>query len=162
MAILDAGMVCTASIPCPAEMAASIHINGTGSSVIDTVFVCRARATVACRRLNTKLEKVGELVLNDLDKLREGGVNPTRGDCRCVAFGHLTRLAISSLQEGWERSATIDKRLARVAGWLNGWGDVATIEERVLEAMDFALGRTAKAELEEGLEEGALDADVSF
>jgi hypothetical protein len=47
VAILDAGMACTASIPCPAEMAASIHINGTGSSVIDTVFVCRARELVA-------------------------------------------------------------------------------------------------------------------
>src|SRR5205807_5519250 len=69
VAILDAGMVCTASIPCPAEMAASIHINGTGSSVIDTVFVCRARAAVAHRRLNASPDKVAELVLNDLDKL---------------------------------------------------------------------------------------------
>jgi adenine-specific DNA methylase len=41
VAILDAGVTCSASLPCPAEMGASIHINGTGSSIIDTVFVCR-------------------------------------------------------------------------------------------------------------------------
>jgi adenine-specific DNA methylase len=44
VAILDAGLQCTDSIPCPAEMVASIHINGTNSSIIDTVFVCRSRA----------------------------------------------------------------------------------------------------------------------
>ena len=41
VAILDAGLVCSASLPCPAEMAGSIHIHGTMSSIIDTVFVCR-------------------------------------------------------------------------------------------------------------------------
>ncbi|MFU8769454.1 MAG: DNA methylase, partial [Desulfotignum sp.] len=39
VSILDAGMVCSASLPCPGEMGGSIHINGTGSSIIDTVFV---------------------------------------------------------------------------------------------------------------------------
>ena len=41
MAILDAGLTCTAALPCPAEMSASIHISGTKSSIVDTVFVCR-------------------------------------------------------------------------------------------------------------------------
>ena len=41
VAILDAGLTCTASPPCPAEMSGSIHISGTGSSITDTVFVCR-------------------------------------------------------------------------------------------------------------------------
>ncbi len=44
VAILDAGMVCSAALPCPAEMGGSIHIHGTSSSIIDTVFVCRALA----------------------------------------------------------------------------------------------------------------------
>ena len=39
IAILDAGLVCSASLPCPAEMGGSIHIHGTSSSIIDTVFV---------------------------------------------------------------------------------------------------------------------------
>ena len=42
VAILDAGLVCSASLPCPAEMGGSIHIHGTTSSIVDTVFVCRA------------------------------------------------------------------------------------------------------------------------
>jgi adenine-specific DNA methylase len=41
MAILDAGLTCSASLPCPAEMGGSIHIHGTASSIVDTVFVCR-------------------------------------------------------------------------------------------------------------------------
>ncbi|MGB9846535.1 MAG: DUF1156 domain-containing protein, partial [Desulfotomaculales bacterium] len=46
VALLDAGLVCTSSIPCPAEMSASIHINGTGSSIVDTVFVNRLTGTI--------------------------------------------------------------------------------------------------------------------
>ncbi len=41
VAVLDAGMMCTAVLPAPAEMGASLHINGTGSSILDSVFVCR-------------------------------------------------------------------------------------------------------------------------
>ena len=47
MAILDAGLTCSASLPCPAEMGGSIHIHGTASSIVDTVFVCRDRGTTA-------------------------------------------------------------------------------------------------------------------
>ena len=38
VAILDAGLVCSATLPCPAEMGGSIHIHGTDSSIVDTVF----------------------------------------------------------------------------------------------------------------------------
>ena len=51
IAILDAGLVCSASLPCPAEMGGSIHIHGTASSIIDTVFVCRSTGTVPSRWL---------------------------------------------------------------------------------------------------------------
>ena len=34
VALLDAGMACTSSLPCPAEMGGSIHIHGTDSSII--------------------------------------------------------------------------------------------------------------------------------
>ena len=46
VAILDASLTCSASLPCPAEMGGSIHINGTGSSVVDTVFVCRSTGSI--------------------------------------------------------------------------------------------------------------------
>ena len=48
VAILDADSL-HATLPCPAEMGGSIHIHGTGSSIIDTVFVCRARRAPARR-----------------------------------------------------------------------------------------------------------------
>ncbi len=57
VAVLDAGLVCSASLPCPAEMGGSIHIRGTMSSIIDTVFICRtsgaAPAPLAVRHAGT-------------------------------------------------------------------------------------------------------------
>jgi hypothetical protein len=41
VAMLDAGLVCSKVLPCPAEMGASIHIKGTASSTVDSIFVCR-------------------------------------------------------------------------------------------------------------------------
>ena len=38
VAILDSGLTGSASLPCPAEMGSSIHIHGTASSIVDTVF----------------------------------------------------------------------------------------------------------------------------
>ena len=54
VAMLDAGLTCTATLPCPAEMGASIHINGTKSSVIDTVFVCRTTGKVRTHDMEDK------------------------------------------------------------------------------------------------------------
>ena len=59
VAILDAGLACTASLPCPAEMGASIHINGTGSSIIDTVFVCRSTGTISRKWLPAPIRSKG-------------------------------------------------------------------------------------------------------
>ena len=41
VAVLDAQLECLATLPAAAEMGASLHIAGTGSSVLDSVFVCR-------------------------------------------------------------------------------------------------------------------------
>lgn len=60
IAILDAGLVCSASLPCPAEMGGSIHIHGTSSSIIDTVFVCRSTGTVPSRWLASTPEEIAE------------------------------------------------------------------------------------------------------
>lgn len=128
VALLDAGLACTASLPCPAEMGASIHISGTGSSIIDTVFVCRSTGRVPKRWLTRDPETVGVLVREDLDKLREGGVKPTKGDARCVAYGHVTRLAIWYLRRGWRRDLPVDKRIAAVAAWIeNELGGAQTV-----------------------------------
>lgn len=52
VAILDAGLTCTATLASPAEMTASLHINGTGSSTVDTIFVCRKEELCEVLRLS--------------------------------------------------------------------------------------------------------------
>lgn len=124
VAIMDARLTCSASIPCPAEMGASIHINGTGSSVIDTVFVCRSTGSVPRRIIVSTPERITDLVRHDLSRLRAGNVKPTHGDIRCVAYGHLVRLAIWNLRQEWntdrpipEKLITVSQAIEKLGGW---------------------------------------------
>ena len=118
VAILDAGLACTATLPCPAEMGASIHISGTGSSVVDTVFVCRSTGTVSRRSLARTTAEFAELIMADLDRLRQAGLKPTRGDNRCIIFGHLVRLAVWGLRTDWNTSLSVQGKLAAVGRYL--------------------------------------------
>jgi len=128
VAILDAGLACSGSVPCPAEMGASIHINGTGSSIIDTVFVCRSTGTVPKRWITKCAEGIAALVREDLDRLQMGDVKPTPGDIRCIAYGHVIRLAVWHLRKDWDTSVSIDEKIGRVAGWIdNELGGVAAV-----------------------------------
>lgn len=113
VAILDAGLTCSASIPCPAEMGASIHISGTGSSVVDSIFVCRVAGEVDPGDLLTSAEGVAAMVGRDLDQLVEGGVNPTVGDTRCLTYGHLVRLSIWGMRHEWDASVPVSQRIGR-------------------------------------------------
>ncbi len=124
VAILDAGLTCSASIPCPAEMGASIHINGTGSSVVDTVFVCRSTGVVSRRLIVSTPKEIARLVHADLERLRNGNLNPTHGDIRCVAHGHLVRLAIWNLRKDWkidlptsEKLKVVTSAIEKLGGW---------------------------------------------
>jgi len=128
VAILDAGLTCSASLPCPAEMGASIHINGTGSSIIDTVFVCRSTGSVPRKWVVDTIEGVIGLIREDLNKLRAGNVKLTIGDARCIAYGHLVRLAIWNLRTSWNKNADINKRLSSVSSWLMRFGGWSQIE----------------------------------
>jgi hypothetical protein len=127
VAILDAGLTCSASLPCPAEMGASIHISGTGSSIIDTVFVCRSTGVTPRRWLTETPAGVARLVEADLAKLKDGEVKPTEGDIRCIAYGHLIRLVIWSLRKGWDRNRETAARISSVEQWIQefgGWQEV--------------------------------------
>ena len=117
VALLDAGLVCSASLPCPGEMGASIHISGTASSIVDTVFVCRSTGRTARRLIVDDLQSLARLVEDDLQQLLAGDVNPTLGDARCLLFGHLTRLAIWNLRGAWTRESRTEERLDRVDKW---------------------------------------------
>jgi adenine-specific DNA methylase len=115
VAILDAGLVCSAALPCPAEMGASIHISGTGSSIVDTVFVCRSTGVVSRHTLAETTEGFAALVQEDLAKLQAGGVKPTQGDIRCITFGHLVRMTIWQQRNTWDAGRSVQEKLATVA-----------------------------------------------
>jgi len=114
-AILDAGLVCSASLPCPAEMGGSIHIHGTASSIVDTVFVCRSTGTVPRRWLPATPDGITAIVAEDVASLKAAGRTPTRGDTRCVVFGHLTRLAVWNLRLDWDETLPTTQKISRFA-----------------------------------------------
>jgi len=121
VAILDAGLTCSATLPSPAEMGGSIHIAGTDSSIIDSIFVCRSTGKVRRSTLPSDSAGLSELVGRDLEQLRAGGVKITRGDCRCIAAGHLSRLAIWHLRNTWQREIPVLSRLAAVSAWIKAF-----------------------------------------
>ncbi|WP_368415138.1 hypothetical protein [Falsiroseomonas sp.] len=114
VAILDAGLTCSASLPCPAEMAGSIHISGTGSSIVDTVFVCRASGQTPRAWLFDDAEGLAAIVSRDLEQLRAAGMKPTAGDTRCIVFGHMARMAIWNLRPNWRACLTTAEKLKLV------------------------------------------------
>lgn len=113
VAILDAGLTCSASLPCPAEMGGSIHIHGTASSIVDTVFICRDRGRTPRQWLFQSAEQLAAVVAGDLEQLRQAGWNATQGDTRCIIFGHLTRMAVWNLRERWDRNVRTKEKLER-------------------------------------------------
>lgn len=149
VAILDAGLTCSASLPCPAEMGASIHINGTGSSIIDTVFVCRKTGRVPCKWLADSPSAVGSLVLEEIAQLAEAGLKATQGDIRCIIHGHLIRLAIWDLRHLWDISRVCVEKMDAVREWLVKFGGL----EAVLDTMTtfFQMAREKQAWPTEGM-----------
>jgi adenine-specific DNA methylase len=127
VALLDSGLVCSASLPCPAEMGASIHINGTTSSIIDTVFVCRSTGKVRRQWLPETPKALATIVAEDLALLERGGVKPTKGDTRCIAYGHTIRLAVWNLRKGWKQEKRTNDRLAAVEKWTREFGGLETV-----------------------------------
>lgn len=130
VAVLDAGLTCSASLPCPAEMGASIHISGTRSSILDTVFVCRSTGRVPGKWIVDSREGVENLVRADLEKLRSaGGYTATSGDIRCIISGHLIRLAIWFLRKQWNAGLPTSQRLKAVDRWLGEFGSLEPVED---------------------------------
>ena len=130
VAILDAGLTCSAAIPCPAEMGGSIHIHGTGSSIVDTVFVCRSTGATARQGLCETPGQLAALIAGELDQLRAAGMKPTAGDVRCIVYGHVTRIAVWTLRPAWDASRPTAEKLAAVAEALDAFGDLAALSER--------------------------------
>lgn len=118
VAILDAELVCTKVLPCPAEMGASLHIKGTTSSTVDTVFVCRRlqdRPIPAPSLLDRELA-------TDVLALHESGLAVTLGDRRCVAYGHIIRQAINTLAHVWRIDKSSSEKLGLIHNWFADFG----------------------------------------
>jgi adenine-specific DNA methylase len=111
VAILDAGLTCSASLPCPAEMGGSIHIHGTESSIVDSVFVCRDRGTTPRAWLFHNAKGLARLMACELAELSAAGMQPTAGDTRCIAFGHLTRMGVWNLRPSWDDTLPTEAKL---------------------------------------------------
>jgi putative DNA methylase len=115
VALLDSGLVCSTTLPCPAEMGGSIHIHGTRSSIVDTVFVCRTTGGTKKSLLFESGDQLREIIEKDVKHLYAAGMNPTIGDIRCITFGHLTRMTVWRLRQTWDVSAAVDERMRRFA-----------------------------------------------
>ncbi|MGI6307167.1 MAG: hypothetical protein ACOX1X_00900 [Dethiobacteria bacterium] len=135
-ALLDAGLVCSASLPCPAEMGASIHINGTGSSIVDTIFVCRTTGVVSRNTLTSSPEEIAKLVMLDVDKLKAANIRISQGDMRCIAFGHLIRLSVWFLRERWNVHNEPQTKLKIVEKQISALGNWSAIKEYLLQRIE--------------------------
>jgi hypothetical protein len=131
VAILDAGLTCLATLPCPAEMGGSIHIHGTGSSIVDTIFVCRVQGRTRPGQAFDSLDELKAVMNSELSLLRTVGMKPTPGDIRCMVFGHLARYAIGRLHKGWNSSLPTAARLARFASMVASLGDCQAFIDRM-------------------------------
>jgi adenine-specific DNA methylase len=151
MGILDAGLTCSASVPCPAEMGGSIHIHGTGSSIVDTVFVCRDRGTTPRALLFENAAQLARIMADELNELRAAGMTPTAGDIRCIAFGHITRMAIWGLRPDWDVSISTERKLATIRAAMDSLVTVDELREALenvkpLTASGYRRTKNAKME----------------
>ena len=132
VAILDSGLTCSASLPCPAEMSGSIHIHGTKSSIVDTIFVCRSTGEVPKRWLAGTINEMVAIVSEDMKQLGTTGHSLTLGDIRCIVFGHMTRMATWLLRQNWDKKIPTETKLEMVKHATNVYKDPDLIVRRAL------------------------------
>ncbi len=135
VAILDAGLTCSTTLPCPAEMGGSIHIHGTRSSIVDTIFVCRLTGRTKRSLLFEGSAQLREVVERDLYRLRVAGLKATMGDARCLTFGHLTRMAVWRLRRSWDSSIQTDVRVRQFADELTSLADISAVLQEIGEEL---------------------------
>lgn len=123
IAILDAGLTCTATLVAPGEMSASLHIAGTKSSILDSVFVCRAGGSTP-----DGLGSVKQRVEADVAAMRDVPYEPTHGDVQCLEAGHIAASAIRHLRDTWNPSEPLERRFEIAT---EGVRQVKAVEEGV-------------------------------
>jgi adenine-specific DNA methylase len=140
VAILDAGLTCTAALPAAAEMNASLHIAGTVSSSLDSVFVCRREGT------QPMTGEIRSLLDHDLALMRKAGVKLRDGDVRCLAAGHIARRAVLRLHPSWDGTLPLQKRMVVAAACLRDIIAETDVESLVTELRPAAKWQHAAKE----------------
>ena len=98
----------------------------------------------------------------DLENLKVGGLEPTRGDIRCIIYGHLARLAIWRLRTAWNKTLPVPEKLAIVAAELGRGPTLESIEHHLAgEVTQAPLLRYAQIREEETFY-GEGDDEISF
>lgn len=160
VAILDAGLVCTVALPCPAEMGASIHINGTMSSIVDTVFVCRSTGTIPRRLLADAPQAIAGYVAEDHSQLAKVYA-PSQGDLRCILYGHIARLAVWHLRQSWSKTASVQVKMATVERFFKTM-PVSEVLSHLEKVMSKSPTRQSWQAMEQPGEYGGSPLEVSF
>jgi hypothetical protein len=107
-------------------MGGSIHIHGTGSSILDSVFVCRDSGHTPRAWLFDDADGLAHILTNELAELRAAGMKPTEGDIRCAAFGHITRMTIWRLRPKWDNTSSTEAKLGKFCDAMNR---LATVDD---------------------------------
>ena len=81
---------------------------------MDTVFVCREPGTDDGQAVFDRAAGLVEAVGLDVSALAAAGRKPTLGRCACVLLGHMTRMAVRDLRQGWNRDRPTTEKLAMV------------------------------------------------
>ncbi|WP_243790042.1 hypothetical protein [Saccharopolyspora gloriosae] len=108
VAILDAGLTCTSVLPAPGEMSASLHIAGTKSSILDSVFVCRKADHQT--HAGEPFADVARLVEEDVVSMQRAGYQPTGGDRDCLTAGHIAGSVVRDLVHEWNADQIMEDR----------------------------------------------------
>jgi len=127
VALLDAGLLCTAVLPAPAEMGASLHIHGTESSTVDSVVVSRRKQSGAPGALMNRgaLERaLGE----DAAQLAAANLRVTRGDLTCIALGLVMASANRQLFPTWQFGRSVSEKLTQVGTLLRNITETVGLE----------------------------------
>jgi len=162
VAMLDSGLTCTASLPCPAEMGGSIHINGTTSSIVDTIFVCRTTGKIQRRLLAETPAEIAKLVAVDLAALEAADMRVTHGDARCITFGHLIRLVVWRLRRDWDGALPAGTKLERIKAEVAALGGGEGVETFLPPTVTQATRRTLFVQESAPLCYREEDDEVSF
>jgi hypothetical protein len=108
---------------------------------------------------------LAELIEADLAKLRAANVNLSMGDIKCITYGHLIRLAVWFLREGWDKDETTAFRLNKVQLWLQDFGGWKAVENFLTSDGQPPVATTAQMALalqEPATVYGDQNAEISF